>query len=183
MSKIENKLVHFSRFSSFEKELLAGNILDHSIVFIKDRHLVWTHGTYYSDTSDVLKITEQELTEEEKAQVRSNIGIGSEVEIGDTLPSVLPDIFIDTSRSYENAAENSVFTHKTASNGETYTINKESEGSVRYIEFSNDSDSDISFSLHESESDSITNIQIPAGKSVLYRIISGRNSLYKEKFE
>lgn len=178
MSKIENRLVHFSRFSSFEKELLAGNILDHSIVFIKDRHLVWTHGTYYSDTSDVLKITEQE-----KAQVRSNIGIGSEVEIGDTLPSVLPDIFIDTSRNYENISENSVFTHKTVSNGETYTINKESEGSVRYIEFSNDSDSDISFSLHESESDSITNIQIPAGKSVLYRIISGRDSLYKEKFE
>lgn len=44
---INKKLIHFGLKTNFEKELDAGNILDTSIVFIKDAKLIWTHGQYY----------------------------------------------------------------------------------------------------------------------------------------
>lgn len=101
MATIDKKLIHFNKLSEFQLRLEAGDIQGHSIVFIKDAKMIWTHGEYYSDTRDVLRISEQELTAEEQAQVKANLGISEEVAIGDALPSVLPDLFVDTSRDYE----------------------------------------------------------------------------------
>lgn len=44
---IDKKLIHFDKLADFEAQLTAGNILDRSIVFIKDAKKIWTHGTYY----------------------------------------------------------------------------------------------------------------------------------------
>lgn len=45
---INKKLIHFQRLASFKEQLAANNILDTSIVFIKDAQQIWTHGQYYS---------------------------------------------------------------------------------------------------------------------------------------
>ena len=42
---INKKLIHFKTKAAFEAQL--NNILNTSIVFIKDANLIWTHGTYY----------------------------------------------------------------------------------------------------------------------------------------
>lgn len=44
---INKKLIHFQTMSNFEAQLYAGNILDTSIVFIKDAKKIWTHGMFY----------------------------------------------------------------------------------------------------------------------------------------
>ena len=44
---INKKLIHFKTLANFEKERSAGNILDTSIVFIKDAKKIYTHGQYY----------------------------------------------------------------------------------------------------------------------------------------
>ena len=44
---INKKLIHFQKKATFDTELAAGNILDTSIVFIKDAKLIWTHGNFY----------------------------------------------------------------------------------------------------------------------------------------
>lgn len=54
---INKKLIHFKLKSSFETELAAGNILDTSIVFIKDANLIWTHGTYYCLPKDEVVVS------------------------------------------------------------------------------------------------------------------------------
>jgi len=41
---INKKLVHFTTEAAFNKEFEAGNILQTSIVFIKDTKKIWTHG-------------------------------------------------------------------------------------------------------------------------------------------
>lgn len=45
---INKKLIHFNNKTAFDKELKAGNILDKSIVFIKDSQEIYTHGQLYS---------------------------------------------------------------------------------------------------------------------------------------
>lgn len=45
---INKKLIHFQNKTAFTTELNAGNILDTSIVFIKDTKEIWTHGQLYS---------------------------------------------------------------------------------------------------------------------------------------
>ena len=45
---INKKLIHFQRLATFKEQLAANNILDASIVFIKDSQQIWTHGQYYS---------------------------------------------------------------------------------------------------------------------------------------
>lgn len=52
---ITKKLICFARLEKFEEQLEAGNILDHSIVFIQDAKKIWTHGTYYGDCSELNK--------------------------------------------------------------------------------------------------------------------------------
>lgn len=54
---INKKLIHFKTKAAFTTELNAGNILDTSIVFIKDTKEIWTHGQLYSCSS----LTEEEI--------------------------------------------------------------------------------------------------------------------------
>lgn len=75
MATIDKKLIHFNRKADFEARLAAGDIRNYSIVCIKDAKLIWTHGEYYGDLSDCLKLTEQVLTDAEKAQVMENLGL------------------------------------------------------------------------------------------------------------
>ena len=44
---ITNKLITFNKLTSFETQLANGNILETSIVFIKDAKKIWTKGTYF----------------------------------------------------------------------------------------------------------------------------------------
>jgi hypothetical protein len=44
---INKKLVHFNRKPDFEEQNNAGNILDSSIIFIKDSNEIYTHGREY----------------------------------------------------------------------------------------------------------------------------------------
>ena len=41
---INKKLIHFNNKIAFDKEFKANNILDESIVFIKDSQEIYTHG-------------------------------------------------------------------------------------------------------------------------------------------
>lgn len=97
---LEN-FIYAKEKSLFEERLNNGEVLDEAIAFIEDTKEIWNHGTYFSTPDDVLKITEQFLTEEQKAQVKANLNIKEEVTIGDSLPEILPDLFVDTSRNYE----------------------------------------------------------------------------------
>lgn len=54
---INKKLIHFRTKAAFTTELNAGNILDTSIVFIKDTKEIWTHGQLYSCSP----LTEEEI--------------------------------------------------------------------------------------------------------------------------
>ena len=74
MATIDKKLIHFNRLADFEARLAAGDIRDYSIVCIKDAKLIWTHGEYYGDLSECLKVTQQTLTDEERRQVQENLG-------------------------------------------------------------------------------------------------------------
>lgn len=51
---IQKKLLHFNDKSNFELQLERGNILDTSIVFIKNTKQIWTHGQYYDSVTDEL---------------------------------------------------------------------------------------------------------------------------------
>lgn len=55
---INKKLIHFNKKATFDNELSAGNILDTSIVFIKDANLIWTHGNYYGLSEDEVIISD-----------------------------------------------------------------------------------------------------------------------------
>lgn len=44
---INKKLVHFKTYAAFETELNAGNILETSVVWIKETKQMYTHGEYY----------------------------------------------------------------------------------------------------------------------------------------
>ena len=44
---ITHKLITFNKLTSFETQLAQGNILETSIVFIKDAKKIWTKGTYF----------------------------------------------------------------------------------------------------------------------------------------
>lgn len=45
---IEKRFIHFKTFSKFKENLESGNILDTSIVFIKDTRQIYTHGEFYN---------------------------------------------------------------------------------------------------------------------------------------
>ena len=44
---INKKLIHFKTYQAFQTELEAGNILDTSIVWIKETQQIYTHGQFY----------------------------------------------------------------------------------------------------------------------------------------
>ena len=45
---INKKLIHFKTYQAFNQELEAGNILDTSIVWIKETQQIYTHGQFYN---------------------------------------------------------------------------------------------------------------------------------------
>lgn len=45
--KINKRFLHFKTLAGFQDALSQGIISRQSIVFIADRHLIWTHGEYY----------------------------------------------------------------------------------------------------------------------------------------
>lgn len=47
---INKKLIHFNKKEDFSKEVANGNILNHSIVFIKDSKEIFTHGEFYGQS-------------------------------------------------------------------------------------------------------------------------------------
>ena len=49
---INKKLIHFRHKADFDAQLAAGNILDTSIVWIKDAKLIYTHGEFYGEEND-----------------------------------------------------------------------------------------------------------------------------------
>lgn len=49
MEKATQRFIHFESGENFEQQLLAGNISEESIVFIKDISKIWTHSQYYPD--------------------------------------------------------------------------------------------------------------------------------------
>lgn len=59
---IKKKIIHFKTKNNFQKELDAGNILETSIVFIKDTKEIWTHNEYYSQLPEGL-LTKEEAEE------------------------------------------------------------------------------------------------------------------------
>lgn len=71
---LEN-FIYAKQKSLFEEALNNDEVLDEAIAFIEDTKEIWTHGSYFSNLNDVLKVTEQSLTEEQKAQVKANLGI------------------------------------------------------------------------------------------------------------
>lgn len=44
---IEKKLIHFNKNKDFQSKLSENEILDTSIVFVKDTSKIYTHGTEY----------------------------------------------------------------------------------------------------------------------------------------
>lgn len=52
---IDKKLIHFNRKEVFEEKLANNEILDTSIVFVKDSKEIYTHGNLYKSVNwDVL---------------------------------------------------------------------------------------------------------------------------------
>lgn len=65
---INKKLIHFQTLANFNAQLSAGNILDTSIVFIKDAKKIWTHGQLYDcseggDAESPVYVTDFTLSE------------------------------------------------------------------------------------------------------------------------
>lgn len=53
---INKKLIHFNKKEDFEREVANNNILDKSIVFIKDSKEIWNHGTYFATQKSIEEI-------------------------------------------------------------------------------------------------------------------------------
>ena len=89
---INKKLIHFQKLATFKQQLAANNILDTSIVFIKDSQQIWTHGQYYSIT---------DAPADGNSYVRKNNGwvispSGIEVYIGKDEPSSKYKVWFNT---------------------------------------------------------------------------------------
>lgn len=61
---ITNKLITFNKLTSFETQLAQGNILETSIVFIKDAKKIWTKGTYFDCSGGSNNIAVYETTDD-----------------------------------------------------------------------------------------------------------------------
>ena len=60
---INKKLIHFNEKSEFDKRLANDEILDTSIVFVKDSKEIWTHGNLYKSVNwSVLKASVNLIT-------------------------------------------------------------------------------------------------------------------------
>jgi hypothetical protein len=81
---INKKLIHFNKKEDFEHEVANGNILNHSIVFIKDSKEIYTHGTIYGGSSTDLSnyATKEELNNKQNTitdleTIRSGAELGA----------------------------------------------------------------------------------------------------------
>lgn len=129
---IEKKLMCFKTQAKFDEQLQAGNILDYSIVFIKDTQKIWTHGTYFTSLSEILdKIdTKQDL-----------LSAGDNVNIEETEQGLVI------------SAKDTTYTLELS---EGYLVLKDSDGStISSIDFSN-----ISYSLPQATSDTFGGIKL-----------------------
>ena len=69
---INKKLIHFNSKENFDNKVANNEILDTSIVFVKDSKEIWTHGNLYKSVNwDVLKKGVEEVLTEAK-----NIDLG-----------------------------------------------------------------------------------------------------------
>lgn len=85
---INKKLIHFNNKTAFNKELEAGNILDKSIVFIKDSQEIYTHGQFYSCKEfdeDTFNYISEQIQKLEPLLWESKIEVEGAVDLG--LPS------------------------------------------------------------------------------------------------
>lgn len=94
---INKKLIHFQRLASFKEQLAANNILDTSIVFIKDAQQIWTHGQYYAVPEGYVK----EAPEDGSSYIRRNksweVLQEKEVYVGTIEPSTDYKLWADSS--------------------------------------------------------------------------------------
>lgn len=65
---INKKLIHFNKKEKFLEELNAGNILDTSIVFIKDTQEIYTHKQYYASLADLKAAIDNKIVALTQAQ-------------------------------------------------------------------------------------------------------------------
>lgn len=74
---INKKLIHFNKKESFNIELANNNILNTSIVFIKDSKEIWTHGQLYATQLTVAEIeaivTNSPSVEDALAQIAAEV--------------------------------------------------------------------------------------------------------------
>ena len=79
---INKKLIHFKSKEKFNTELANGNILDTSIVFIKETKEIWTHGQLYDcsgfDASEIIANIEN-LTSEVQENERVTASVISDI--------------------------------------------------------------------------------------------------------
>ena len=98
---INKKLLHFKTLANFKQKLEAGEILDTSIVYIKDAKIVWTHGTYYGGDGDkdpiFLDTSSFEANGENTFSISEEVYNNMKLIIDNKLPSyiLITDSFIE----------------------------------------------------------------------------------------
>ena len=98
---INKKLLHFKTLANFKQKLEAGEILDTSIVYIKDAKIVWTHGTYYGGDGDkdpiFLDTSSFEASGENTFSISEEVYNNMKLIIDNKLPSyiLITDSFIE----------------------------------------------------------------------------------------
>ena len=78
---INKKLIHFKTYEAYNKEKEAGNILDKSIIFVKDAKKICTHDEEYNGDS----YTKSEVDNSISALESTIADVRSEFAAGDTV--------------------------------------------------------------------------------------------------
>jgi hypothetical protein len=82
---INQKLIHFNKKEDFLKEVANGNILNQSIVFIKDSKEIFTHEEFYGQSldieyctnNDILRLFDPSIPEEPDTPVEPEVPVES----------------------------------------------------------------------------------------------------------
>lgn len=153
---INKKLVHFGTFANFQKELSAGNILDTSIVFIKDTQQIYTHGQYYNCSLSLEELEQQFASKNDitdmltKTEANNTYATKQEIPVSYTLPiataSVLGGIKVGAGLSI---------------NSETGVLSATGGGTADSVDWSNITSKPSSFtpSSHTHNISDISNLQ------------------------
>lgn len=63
---MDNTLLHYKTYDSFKNDLDAGLIKEQSVVYIKDKRIIYTHGAEYNGSvgsgSEIDVITSEDLS-------------------------------------------------------------------------------------------------------------------------